>query len=131
MAKKKNEAVIELPEEVTEVVTEAAANAESNKAVAQGEKDRKQLAKSMKEQELVPVSVSPLYKPYFGRTMAVTINGASVYIPCDGRTYKVPKIFADEILIRISNQDELFTKKRRLSDVSNNIESSPGELRIF
>lgn len=131
MAKKKNEAVEQVVEEKTEVVTEAAAQAESNKAVAEGEKDRKKLAKSMKEQELVPIQVSPLYRPYFGRTMAVTINGASVYIPCDGRTYKVPKVFADEIRVRISNQDELFAKKRRLSDVTNNIESSPGELRIF
>lgn len=120
MAKKKNEAV-----------TEAAINAESNKAVAEGEKDRKQLAKAMREQKLVPISVSPLYRPYFGRTMAVTINGASVYIPCDGKTYKVPKMFAEEIQVRISNQDELFAKKRRLGDVTNNIESSPGELRIF
>ena len=121
MAKKKEDAV----------VTEAAISAESNKAVAEGEKERKQLAKSMKEQDLVPVQVSPLYKPYFGRTMAVTINGASVYIPCDGKTYKVPKLFANEIKVRIANQDELFNKRRRLGDVSNNFESSPGELRIF
>ena len=114
-----------------DAVTEAAITAASNKAVAEGEKDRKQLVKSMREQELVPVSVSPLYRPYFGRTMPVTINGASVYIPCDGKTYKVPKVFADEIKVRISNQDDLFAKKRRLSDVSNNFESSPGELRIF
>lgn len=112
-------------------VTEAEATAASNKVVAEGEKERKQLVKSMREQELVPVAVSPLYRPYFGRTMAVTINGASIYIPCDGKTYKVPKVFADEIKVRISNQDELFAKKRRLSDVSNNFESSPGELRIF
>ena len=110
---------------------EAEITAASNKAVAEGEKERKQLARSMKEQELVPVSVSPLYRPYFGRTMAVTINGTSVYIPCDGKTYKVPKIFANEIKVRISNQDDLFAKKRRLSDVSRNFETSPGELRIF
>lgn len=112
-------------------VSEAEITAASNKAVAEAEKDRKALAKSMREQELVPISISPLYRPYFGRTMAVTINGASVYIPCDGKTYKVPKVFANEIKVRISNQDELFAKKRRLSDVSNNFESSPGELRIF
>lgn len=117
---KKNDAAIE-----------AEATAASNKAVAEGEKDRKQFARSLREQELVPIAVSPLYRPYFGRTMAVTINGASVYIPCDGKTYKVPKAFADEIKVRISNQDELFAKKRRLSDVSNNFEASPGELHIF
>lgn len=114
-----------------DAVTEAEITAASNKAVAEGEKDRKQFAKSLKDQEKVPIAVSPLYRPYFGRTMAVTINGTSVYVPCDGKTYKVPKAFADEIKVRISNQDELFAKKRRLSDVSNNFEASPGELRIF
>ena len=112
-------------------VTEAEITASSNKAVAEGEKERKMLAHSMKQQEKVPVSISPLYRPYFGRTMPVTINGTSVYVPCDGKTYLVPKMFADEIKVRISNQDELFAKKRRLSDVSKNFEASPGELRIF
>ena len=114
-----------------DAVTEAEITVASNKAVAEGEKERKQFAKSMREQETVSISISPLYRPYFGRTMAVTINGASVYIPCDGKTYKVPKMFADEIKVRISNQDELFAKKRKLSDIASNFESSPGELRIF
>lgn len=112
-------------------VFEAEITASSNKAVAEGEKERRLLAQAMKKQEKVPVSVSPLYRPYFGRTMPVTINGTSIYVPCDGKTYMVPRMFADEIKVRISNQDELFAKKRRLSDVSNNFEASPGELRIF
>jgi hypothetical protein len=115
----------------TEVVTEAAVTAASNKAVADGEKTRKAFAKSLKDQEYVPIQVSPLYRPYFGRVMTVTINGASIAIPCDGKTYKVPATFAEEIKIRIYRQDQLFAKKRRLSDVANNVESSPGELRIF
>ena len=112
-------------------VTEAEITASSNKAVAEGEKERKMLARSMRQQEKVAVSISPLYRPYFGRTMPVTINGASVYVPCDGKTYMVPKVFADEIAVRISNQDDLIAKKRRLGDVSNNFETSPGELQIF
>lgn len=114
-----------------EVVSEAAVTAASNKAVAAGEKERKSFAKSLKEQEYVPVQVSPLYRPYFGRVMTVTINGASIAIPVDGKTYKVPATFAEEIKVRIYRQDQLFAKKRKLSDVTNNIESSPGELRIF
>lgn len=113
------------------VVSKAAVEAESNKAVAEGEKERKQLAASFKQQETVPVSVSPLYRPYFGRVMTVTINGASIAIPVDGKTYKVPASFAEEIKIRIYRQDQLFAKKRRLSDVQNNFEASPGELHIF
>lgn len=127
MAKDKD-AVIE---QVEENVTEAQVTAASNKAVAQAEKERKELAKSLKKQEYVPVQVSPLYRPYFGRVMTVTINGASIAIPCDGKTYKVPKTYAEEIKVRIYRQDQLFAKKRRLSDVTNNLEASPGELQIF
>lgn len=125
---KNNDAVIE---QVEEHVTEAQVTAASNKAVAQAEKERKELAKSLKKQEYVPVQVSPLYRPYFGRVMTVTINGASIAIPCDGRTYKVPRTYAEEIKVRIYRQDQLFAKKRRLSDVTNNLEASPGELQIF
>lgn len=130
---KNNDAVIEQVEEnVTEEhVTEAQVTAASNKAVAQAEKERKELVKSLKKQEYVPVQVSPLYRPYFGRVMTVTINGASIAIPCDGKTYKVPKTYAEEIKVRIYRQDQLFAKKRRLSDVTNNLEASPGELQIF
>lgn len=125
---KNNDAVIE---QVEEHVTEAQVTAASNKAVAQAEKERKELAKSLKKQDYVPVQVSPLYRPYFGRVMTVTINGASIAIPCDGKTYKVPKTYAEEIKVRIYRQDQLFAKKRRLSDVTNNLEASPGELQIF
>lgn len=114
-----------------DAVEAKAAEAASNKAVAAKEKDRKALAKSFRDQEKVPVQVSPLYMPYFGRVMTVTINGASVAIPCDGKTYMVPATFAEEVLIRLNNQDELIQKKRRLGDVSNNFETSPGELQIF
>lgn len=127
MAKNKDAAI----EQVEENVTEAQVTAASNKAVAQAEKERKELAKSLKKQEYVPVQVSPLYRPYFGRVMTVTINGASIAIPCDGKTYKVPKTYAEEIKVRIYRQDQLFAKKRRLSDVTNNLEASPGELQIF
>ena len=120
MAPKKNNAV-----------TEAAITAASNKAVAEGEKVRKSFAKALKEQPYEPVQVSPLYMPYFGRVMTVTINGASIAIPCDGKTYNVPKAFADEIRIRIFRQDELMMKKRKLGDVTSNFESSPGALHIF
>ena len=139
MAKNKD-AVVEQVEQIEEVenteaveekVTKAQAEAASNKAVAAAEKERKELAKSLKKQEYVPVQVSPLYRPYFGKVMTVTINGASIAIPCDGKTYKVPKTYAEEIKVRMFKQDELFAKKKRLSDVTNNLEASPGELQIF
>lgn len=104
---------------------------ESNVAVAEGEKIRKQVAKQFKKQELVPVTIPPLYKPYFGRVMTITLQGTSVHIPCDGKTYRVPKSFAHEIMIRLDNQNELIEKKNRLGDVRNNFESSPGALELI
>jgi hypothetical protein len=111
--------------------SETEVTAKSNVAVAEKEKERKQLAVSLKKQEKVPIQISPLYQPYFGKVHTVTINGISVAIPCDGKTYMVPKTFAEEAKIRIFKQDQLIQKKNRLGDVSNNFENSPGELNLF
>lgn len=112
-------------------VFEAAIIAESNRDVNKAEKERKALARAFKNQKKVSVSISPLYKPYFGNVMTVTLNGTSVAIPCDGKSYEVPESFAEEIMVRISNQDELIQKQRRMSDVKRNFETSPGELQLF
>jgi len=117
--------------EKDEVVTAAQATRESDLAVKDAEKERKALARQLKKQRTKPVQVSPLYQPYFGRVMTVTINGTSVAIPCDGKTYNVPAAFAEEIKIRIYKQDQLLMKKRRMGRVSDNFEASPGELQLF
>lgn len=96
----------------------------------QAEMRRKALAKEFAEQDSVPVSISPLYKPHFGNTMTVSINGIAVVIPCDGRTYKVPESFAAEALARVNKIDRILEKKNRMKDVRSNFERSPGELMI-
>ena len=88
----------------TEVITSAQATRESDLAVKDAEAERKALARQFKKQDTVPVQVSPLYQPYFGKVMTVTINGASIAIPCNGKTYQVPATFAEEIKVRIYNQ---------------------------
>ena len=114
-----------------EVVTEAQVKMESDRAVRTAEQERKALARQLKEQEYESVQISPLYKPYFGNVMTVTLNGTSVAVPCDGKTYKVPASFAEEIACRIYKQDELLQKHQRMSRVSDNFETSPGELQLF
>lgn len=111
--------------------TEVSITRESDKAVNEAEKERRALAKSFKNQDKVPIQVSPLYQPYFGKVHTVTINGVSVAIPCDGKTYMVPETFAEEMKVRIFKQDQLLQKKRRLGDVQKNFEASPGELSLF
>ena len=115
----------------TDVITTAQATRESDLAVKDAEQARKALARKFRNQKLKSVQISPLYQPYFGKVMTITINGTSVAIPCDGKTYKVPATFAEEAKIRIFNQDQLLMKKRRMSRVSDNFETSPGELQLF
>ena len=100
-------------------------------SVAQAEMKRRTLAAHYMNQDKVAVSISPLYKPYFGKVMTVTINGVSCAVPVDGKTYKIPRSFAEEVEARKYRQDELLEKKRNMSDVKNNFETSPGELTLF
>lgn len=104
---------------------------ESDVNVAKAEAGRRKLGEKFRKEEKVAVSISPLYKPYFGKVMTVTINGISCAVPVDGKTYLVPKSFAEEVNIRKFRQDELMEKAKKLSDVQNNFESSPGELALF
>jgi hypothetical protein len=111
--------------------SEATIIKESDRNVAKAEASRRELATKFRDEEKVPVSISPLYKPYFGNVMTVSINGISCAIPVDGKTYTVPKSFAEEVEIRKFRQDALFEKSKKLSDVQNNFETSPGELALF
>ena len=61
-----------------EAVSEAAINAASNKAVAEGERARKQFAKSLKEQEYVPVQISPLYELYQSKADTRRLSSLSI-----------------------------------------------------
>lgn len=112
-------------------VTEAQIIKESDNNVTKAEAGRRSLGEKFRKEEKVPVSISPLYKPYFGKVMTVSINGISCAVPVDGKTYKVPKSFAEEVNVRKFRQDELMEKTRKMSDVQNNFETSPGELALF
>lgn len=111
--------------------TEADIEKTTQQSVGQAEIQRRKLAAYYNKQDKIPVSISPLYKPYFGKVMTVTINGISCAVPVDGKTYKIPRAFAQEVEARKYRQDELLEKKKGMSDVQNNFESSPGELTLF
>lgn len=123
-------------ETVTEAVVEETPVKETvtpkkEKSVQSVELRRRQLAQKYKNEEKLKVSIPPLYKPYFGNTMSVGINGITVYIPCDGKTYKVPKTHAIEAMSRIKKIDLMLTRKDRMRDIQNNVETSPGELKFY
>ena len=103
----------------------------TQQSVGQAEIKRRTLAAYYQKEDKIPVSISPLYKPYFGKVMTVTINGISCAVPVDGKTYKIPKTFAQEVEARKLKQDELLEKQKGMGNVQNNFESSPGELTLF
>ncbi len=92
---------------------------------------RRELANVYRKEGKVPVSISPMYRPYVGNAMAISINGIAVYVPCNGHVYFLPKTFALEALARIRRIDDMLTKKERMTDIGNNYETSPGELKFF
>lgn len=94
------------------------------------ERDRKGLIKRFLDEPKVQVSVSPLYKPYFGSTVLVSIQGISVYVPANGKTYAIPKSFAGVLYESIAATDARIQKTQRMANVTENFENSAGALRF-
>lgn len=124
MAKIKEDTTVKAKEEGT--VTKAA-----EKSLQAVELRRRSLAKTYKDEKKVSVSVSPLYKAYFGASMTVDLNGFSVVIPCDGRPYKVPYSFALTAKSKIAKVDLMIERGKKMRNVTSNVESTPGEIKFF
>lgn len=92
---------------------------------------RRALADVYKAEPLVPVTISPTYKPHFGSSMSVAINGLLVVVPCDGRVHMIPETFATEVKARIMKIDTIALKQDAMQNVVGNEESSPGALQFF
>ena len=101
---------------------------EQSQQIASAVKEQVNLANRYRSEEKVTVSVSPLYRPYFGNVMQVSINGISIYMPIDNTPHKIPKTFADEIYSRVNAIDAIMKKQDRMANISANVETTPGEL---
>ncbi len=104
---------------------------ESRKALQAAEGARPMLRQIYADEPRVPLYLSPMYRPYFGNVMRVTINGISIYMPVNGTTHSIPQTFADEITRRRMAIDNMLTRQDRMAEVSSNVEGAPGELSIF
>ena len=82
----------------------------------------------VEKQKRVPVSMSPMYATYFGEVMTVSLNGMSIFLPIDGRTYEVPEAFARIVHKRRRMVDAQQNMQAKLGDVTNNKDSFAGEL---
>ena len=103
----------------------------SNQTLLLKDHARKALAEEYKREPKKSVMVAPMYAPYFGKVMHVSINGCSIAVPCDGRPYHIPETFAAEVFRRINAVNDQQSKAKRYSDVNSNIEGAPGELALF
>lgn len=94
------------------------------------EAKRKSLVNTYREEEKVPVTISPFYAPYLGKVVRVSVNGIIVDIPADGQTYKINQTHADHVITKIKRIDAMIARQKRAGDISNNFEYSPGELHL-
>ena len=118
--------VVESPQELTELrVSRAEAT------IQQAEKNRKSLLKRYKEEPKVSVAISPHYADAFGRVMQVSVNGITIWVSVDGKTYQLPETFANEIKARIYAQDKILLRGKAMANVKQNYESSAGEIQWF
>lgn len=109
-----------------------AANVNLNSEVKKAEMYRKTtLQQTYLSQPKVAVTISPMYKPYFGEVMEVIINGIYISVPCDGRHHEIPETFADEVNRRIMAVDESNRRADQMADVANNREEVQGDIQFF
>lgn len=86
-----------------------------------------QFREKMRTAERVPVTLAPSYRHPFGKVMCVRLQGLAIYIPCDGKTYQVPKDFAAIIHARRRAYDEQEMRQEQMAQTSNNFEQFPGQ----
>ena len=87
---------------------------------------RKSLVEEYKAEEQ-----SPLYQPYLGKVIQISINGITIAFPINGTSHKVPRSFADEIDSRVMAIDATINKAKKMADIPENHERYPGELQMF
>jgi hypothetical protein len=104
---------------------------QARKQLLQAAAQRPVLRQVYANEPKVSIYLSPMYRPYFGRVMGVTIQGVKIWMPVDGSTHDVPQSFADEITRRRMSVDAQLTKQNRMSDIRGNFENAPGELKLF
>ena len=92
---------------------------------------RKSLVEEYRSEEKVTRSVSPLYQPYLGKVIQISINGITIAFPIDGTSHKVPRSFADEIDSRVMAIDATINKAKKMAAIPENHERYPGELQMF
>ena len=109
----------------------AAKKSAANTELIETETKRKRLVDEYRNEEKVSCSLSPLYAPYFGKVLQISLNGVTIAFPVDGSSHKIPKSFAAELATRRMAVDAIIKKNKSRSDIAKNNESYPGELPLY
>ena len=105
----------------------AAMTADNNQSVNALEKKRFSLVEKYKAEKKYKVKGAPAYQAHFGSVMSIVINGVLIAVPLDGRSYENPESFAQVFNSRTPQIDNMALQQSALADVTNNVESMPGE----
>ena len=105
----------------------AAMTANNNKSGDALERKRLSLVEKYKAEKKYKVKGAPAYQAHFGSVMSIIINGVLIAVPLDGRSYEIPESFAQVFNSRIRQIDNMALQQSALADVTNNVESMPGE----
>ena len=89
------------------------------------------MVEAFMKEEQVEVSGSPFYQPYFGGSMPIMLNGVMVYVPLDGRPYKIPTSFADIFNERIKRVDAQNQRMETLGAVLQEDYIGGADINIF
>lgn len=121
---------------IADAVAEDAVVAEEPKMTAEKEFNKtrakiKANANVLKKSDTVGVALAPMYRPYFGDIMTVSLSGLSIYFPVDGRTYQIPKPYAAMIHERRRRVDDMLTRTGRMANIQGNRESYAGEITLI
>lgn len=92
---------------------------------------KKVLLAHYRKEPMVPMYLSPMYQPFVGRVMNVSLNGISIFFAVDGRVQMVPQSFAEIIGERRIAIDNMIAKTSQMADIRSNFENAPGELKLF
>lgn len=93
---------------------------------------QKEVLNTYQNSKYKTITIPPMYAPYFGNTMRVTINCITVTVRCNGTPHKVPLPHYKEIRGRMTARDNIMRIQNNMSDAKGAIfERAPGDVNLF
>lgn len=101
-------------------------NVDSNAKLHNAQIKIKDCYRQLLDEEKVRFAISPMYAPYVGDSMCISINGYPIWVPVNGQSYDIPKSYANIGHEMIQRIDDKLRASKRMSDIANNVETFAG-----